>query len=143
MPGSSRERRRRAPLSVGPRWGTCKGACLPRTLKDGRKRSLKTERLFLLDLENWSVGCFTRNSDSYAKRVQENFGNPSLYRGCVRRTWGLVSCGLREKCIGRLWKRFSSFTGLHTGNRNHLARVGSAIMLFGPETVLRVLFCFV
>jgi hypothetical protein len=26
--------------------------------------------------------------------VKESFGNPSLYRGCVRRTWGLISCGL-------------------------------------------------
>jgi len=70
---------RRAPL------GTWKGARLPRTFKDGR--SLETERLFLLDLENWSVGSFTGNSDSYVKHVKESFRNPSLYRGCLRRTW--------------------------------------------------------
>jgi hypothetical protein len=33
------------------------------------------------------VGSFTGNSDSYFKHVKESFGNRSLYRGSMRRTW--------------------------------------------------------
>jgi hypothetical protein len=44
-----------------------------------------------LDLENWSVGSLNGNSDSYVKHVKESFGNPSLYRGCVRGTWRVGS----------------------------------------------------
>jgi hypothetical protein len=60
----------------------------------------------------------------------------------VRRTWGLISCGLWEKFNGRLWKRCNFFYRFPYGEPKSFSKSGFSHYAFWARNCTSYVFLF-